>query len=99
MFSLAVSLTSAFPRFRKKVKNYAWSSAGCSILAEFGTMHLEFDYLSEITKKPIYREKVMKIRRKLAEVKRPSGLYPNYLHPKTGAWGQGGYCSTEIGVS
>lgn len=30
-------------------KNYAWASGGASILAEFGSLHLEFVYLSEIT--------------------------------------------------
>lgn len=52
-------------------------------------MQLEFDYLSEVTGKPVFREKVTKVRQKLYEVKRTDGLYPNYLHPKTGVWGQG----------
>jgi mannosyl-oligosaccharide alpha-1,2-mannosidase len=30
-------------------KNWAWASGGCSILSEFGTMQLEFEYLSLIT--------------------------------------------------
>lgn len=30
-------------------KNYAWASGGSSILAELGSLHLEFVYLSEIT--------------------------------------------------
>ncbi len=38
--------------------NWGWASGGSSILAEFGTLHLEFMYLSHITKNPIYAEKV-----------------------------------------
>ena len=38
--------------------NWGWASGGCSILAEFGTMHLEFVYLSKITGNPIYAKKV-----------------------------------------
>lgn len=52
-------------------------------------MQLEFDYLSEVTGNPVFREKVMKVRQKIYEVKRADGLYPNYLHPRTGVWGQG----------
>ena len=45
----------------KKVKNYAWASSGCSILAEFGTLSLEFQYLSDLTGNKIFAEKVKKI--------------------------------------
>ena len=38
--------------------NWGWASGGCSILAEFGTMHLEFVYLSKITGDPVYAKKV-----------------------------------------
>ncbi|XP_075552808.1 mannosyl-oligosaccharide 1,2-alpha-mannosidase IA-like isoform X1 [Dermacentor variabilis] len=69
-------------------KNYAWASSGGSILAELGTMHLEFSYLSDITGNPIFREKVDKVRQVLADLDKPKGLYPNYINPKTGRWGQ-----------
>ncbi|XP_076357633.1 mannosyl-oligosaccharide 1,2-alpha-mannosidase IA-like [Tachypleus tridentatus] len=69
-------------------KNYAWASSSSSILAEVGSLHLEFVYLSEITGNPVYKEKVTKIREVLANVEKPQGLYPNYLNPKTGKWGQ-----------
>lgn len=39
-------------------RNWGWASGGCSILAEFGTLHLEFAYISHITGNPIYLEKV-----------------------------------------
>ena len=38
--------------------NYGWASGGQSILAEFGTLHLEFTYLSRITGDPVYAAKV-----------------------------------------
>lgn len=39
-------------------RNWGWASGGCSILAEFGTMYLEFAFLSEVTGNNIYLEKV-----------------------------------------
>ena len=44
--------------FRGAAKNWGWASGGCSILSEFGTMQLEFDYLSFITHDPAFSEKV-----------------------------------------
>ena len=38
--------------------NWGWASGGCSILAEFGTLHLEFQYLTYITGNPVYMQKV-----------------------------------------
>ena len=72
-------------------KNYGWASGGSSILSEFGTLHLEFAYLSDITGNSVYRERVMNIRSILKELDKPKGLYPNYLNPKTGKWGQRKY--------
>uniref|UniRef100_A0A672FQ56 alpha-1,2-Mannosidase n=1 Tax=Salarias fasciatus TaxID=181472 RepID=A0A672FQ56_SALFA len=48
--------------------------AGCSsILAEYGTLHLEFIHLSRLSGNPEFGQK---------------GLYPNYLNPNSGQWGQ-----------
>ncbi|CAH1975273.1 unnamed protein product [Acanthoscelides obtectus] len=69
-------------------KNYYWASGGSSILSEFGTLHLEMAYLSDVTGNPIYRNKVDHIRKVLQGLEKPNGLYPNYLNPKTGKWGQ-----------
>lgn len=69
-------------------KNYAWASSGCSILSEIGTLHLEFVYLSAMVKNPIFNEKAFKIRALLSSATKPNGLYPNYISPKTGNWGQ-----------
>lgn len=51
-------------------------------------MHLEFAYLSDVTGNPVYRERVLNIRQLLKDIDKPHGLYPNYLNPKTGKWGQ-----------
>lgn len=68
-------------------KNYFWASSSASILSEIGTLHLEFVYLSELTKKAVYAEKVMKIRDHLDSMEKVNGLYPNYINPKTKKWG------------
>lgn len=73
-------------------KNYGWASSSSSILSEFGTMHLEFTYLSDITGNPMYRERVQNVRQILYDIEKPKGLYPNYLNPKTGKWGQRKQC-------
>ncbi|XP_073830370.1 alpha-Mannosidase class I a isoform X1 [Musca autumnalis] len=69
-------------------KNYGWASGASSILSEFGTLHLEFSYLSDITGNPLYKERVQTIRQILKDIEKPKGLYPNFLNPKTGKWGQ-----------
>ena len=45
---------------------------GRSILAEIGTLHLEFVYLSNITGIPIYAEKVKHIRNYLDKMRKVS---------------------------
>ncbi|CAE1319108.1 MAN1A_C [Acanthosepion pharaonis] len=39
-------------------RNWGWASGGCSILAEFGSVHLEFIYLTNISGNPVYEKKV-----------------------------------------
>ncbi|XP_011208463.3 mannosyl-oligosaccharide alpha-1,2-mannosidase IA isoform X1 [Bactrocera dorsalis] len=69
-------------------RNYGWASGGSSILSEAGTLHCEFVYLSDITGNPLYKERVQTIRQVLKEIEKPKGLYPNFINPKTGKWGQ-----------
>jgi len=59
-----------------------------SILSEFGTMHMEFSYLSDITGNTTYKEKVQVIREYLKGKDKPKGLYPNQINASTGQWGQ-----------
>ncbi|XP_057689397.1 mannosyl-oligosaccharide 1,2-alpha-mannosidase IA-like isoform X1 [Corythoichthys intestinalis] len=68
--------------------SWGWASAGSSILAEFGTLHLEFVHLSELSGDPVYTEKVMNIRKLLNKIEKPQGLYPNFLSPVSGNWVQ-----------
>uniref|UniRef100_A0A8C6UWW7 alpha-1,2-Mannosidase n=1 Tax=Neogobius melanostomus TaxID=47308 RepID=A0A8C6UWW7_9GOBI len=68
--------------------SWGWASAGSSILAEFGTLHLEFVHLSELSGNSIYTEKVMNIRKLLNKIEKPHGLYPNFLSPVSGNWVQ-----------
>ena len=70
-----------------KVKNWQWASGGCSILSEYGSLHLEFATLTHATGKQEFLNKVTKIRQFLKKSDKPKGLYPNYLNPKSGAWG------------
>lgn len=77
--------------FFQNSKNYLWASGGSSILSEFGTLHLEFVYLSDVTGNDIYRKKVDVIRQFVRSLDRPNGLYPNFLNPITGKWGQRNY--------
>lgn len=70
-------------------KNYAWASQSNSILAEVGTLYLEFAYLTAVTGDKKYLEKVERIRELLDSIEKPfDGLYPNYINPKTGKFGQ-----------
>ncbi|XP_070589536.1 mannosyl-oligosaccharide 1,2-alpha-mannosidase IA [Erythrolamprus reginae] len=69
-------------------RNWPWASGGSSILAEFGTLHLEFIHLSYLSGNPKFAEKVMNIRKVLNRLDKPEGLYPNYLNPNSGQWGQ-----------
>ncbi|KAG8288330.1 hypothetical protein J6590_018850 [Homalodisca vitripennis] len=68
--------------------NYGWASEGDSILSEFGTLSLEFGYLSDITYNRVYSDKVDKIRQLVNKLEKPRNLYPVYLSPVTGEWGQ-----------
>uniref|UniRef100_A0A671V5T4 alpha-1,2-Mannosidase n=1 Tax=Sparus aurata TaxID=8175 RepID=A0A671V5T4_SPAAU len=54
-------------------RNWPWASGGSSILAEYGTLHLEFIYYVIFL---------------LYTITLYAGLYPNYLNPNSGQWGQ-----------
>ncbi|CAG7818316.1 unnamed protein product [Allacma fusca] len=80
-------------------KNYGWAASGSSILSEFGTLHLEFTYLSDITGDPIFKEKVYKIREVLKDMHKPKGLYSNYVHPRMGKFTQNHVSMGALGDS
>ena len=79
-------------------ENYGWTS-GYSILSEFGTMHMEFAYLSDITGEPIFKTLVERIRTVIQEKSQPGSLYPNFLHPIIGSWGQNHHSLGAFGDS
>ncbi|KAB0400524.1 hypothetical protein E2I00_017426 [Balaenoptera physalus] len=54
-----------------------------SILAEFGSLHLEFLHLTQLS-----GNQVRNIRKVLRDIDKPFGLYPNFLSPVSGNWMQ-----------
>ncbi|XP_003510705.4 mannosyl-oligosaccharide 1,2-alpha-mannosidase IC isoform X1 [Cricetulus griseus] len=72
-----------------KSGSWGWATSGSSsILAEFGSLHLEFLHLTELSGKPVFAEKVKNIRKVLRKIDKPFGLYPNFLSPVSGNWVQ-----------
>lgn len=66
--------------------NHGWSY-GAAILSEFGTMHLEFMYLSHVTGDPEYANRVQKVRDVIkGAIPRADGLYNNYMNTDSGQW-------------
>ena len=71
-----------------KMKNYNWANAGCSILSEVGTLHLEFGSLTHMTHDNQFLDKVLNIRDYLEKMTRPDNrIWYNFINPNTGAWG------------
>uniref|UniRef100_A0A336N1H2 alpha-1,2-Mannosidase n=1 Tax=Culicoides sonorensis TaxID=179676 RepID=A0A336N1H2_CULSO len=66
-----------------------------SVLAEFGSLYLEFAYLSEITVEFIYKNVVDRIYRTLGEVHDKKNLFPTKINPVTGKWD---YSQCSIGA-
>uniref|UniRef100_A0A0N4ZE20 alpha-1,2-Mannosidase n=1 Tax=Parastrongyloides trichosuri TaxID=131310 RepID=A0A0N4ZE20_PARTI len=64
--------------------NYNWVTNNAHILADVGTLHLEFEYLSHITGNPIYRDKVVKTREIIENQKKVDNLYGLYLSKTDG---------------
>eukprot|EP00042_Codosiga_hollandica_P051056 m.621215 g.621215 ORF g.621215 m.621215 type:complete len:667 (-) comp58212_c0_seq8:173-2173(-) len=74
-------------------KNWGWAAGRCSVLAEFGTMQLEFDYLSSITGDQRFADKVARVMKFTVDHRQSDGLYPNFMNPETGAW-----CNQAISI-
>eukprot|EP00039_Didymoeca_costata_P019723 m.338677 g.338677 ORF g.338677 m.338677 type:complete len:734 (-) comp18502_c0_seq1:111-2312(-) len=68
-------------------RNWGWAAGRCSILSEFGTMQLEFEYLSLITGDSRFANVIKKVTDYVVAKQPADGLYPNFLHPNTGRWG------------
>lgn len=68
-------------------RSWGWTTTGSSsILAEFGSLHLEFLHLSELSGNQVFAEKVRHIRKFLRKIDKPFGLYPNFISPVSGNW-------------
>lgn len=57
-----------------------------AILAEYGTIQLEFKYLAHHTGQQKYWDVVEKPMRLLQSLEKPKGLYPTFINPQTGRW-------------
>ncbi|VDN06448.1 unnamed protein product [Thelazia callipaeda] len=66
-----------------KSHNWGWANGDYSILSEFGSLQLEFEYLSQLTQNMVYSKKVKRIQEMILSVRTKDGLYPNYLHPRS----------------
>ena len=64
----------------------AWVPENAAILSEFGTLQLEFEYLSEVTDDRTYADAVQQLAKFVTDATPDDGLFPNYLNPKTGRW-------------
>ena len=85
-------------------KNWNWAAGGCSILSEIGTIHLEFQYLSQLTGNNTYLQKVfekfvlnsmkkiffVQVEKLRQSLKDASenNMFYNYINPQTGKWCQ-----------
>lgn len=59
---------------------------GSSILSDFGTLSVEFNYLSYITNDSTYKTISDRITNFLNAKEKSNGLYPSWLDPQTGTW-------------
>uniref|UniRef100_A0AC35TML8 Alpha-1,2-Mannosidase n=1 Tax=Rhabditophanes sp. KR3021 TaxID=114890 RepID=A0AC35TML8_9BILA len=83
----------------KRAQNYGWVSGNSHILADVGTLHLEFEYLSKITGDPIYRQKVEHVRDVIEKQKKIDGLYGIYLDKEDGHFTQSAVSLGAMGDS
>ena len=63
-----------------------WVPENAAILSEFGTLQLEFEYLSRVTGDRTYADAVQQLAKFVTDATPDDGLFPNYLNPKTGRW-------------
>lgn len=66
--------------------SYAAWTGHSAVLAEFGTIQIEFKYLSAHTGDRKYHDAVQKIMDTLRRVDKPHGLFPAMINPATGSW-------------
>jgi hypothetical protein len=74
-----ISLTSTSCTFA------SWTGQS-AILAEFGTIQLEFKYLAHHTGKQKYWDVAQRIMDHMRKVDKPHGLFPVFMSPSSGSW-------------
>ncbi|EDV24520.1 uncharacterized protein TRIADDRAFT_25880 [Trichoplax adhaerens] len=82
----AFNSRTGIPYGRINIGSGAASSGSSAVLAEIGTVHLEFAYLTRITGDKSYLDKVQNLRKHLNKITKPNGLYPNYIDISSGNW-------------
>ncbi len=58
-----------------------------SLLAEIGSLQMEFLYLAYHTKKAVFADKPMAVFKKLRDLRPKDGLYSVYIDSRTGVFG------------
>jgi hypothetical protein len=85
----------------RRCRGKAWSpswSAGNAFLAEFGSLHLEFEALAHHLNDASYYDKVERINDVMlaADTSAHGGLFPSQYHPETGRFSNGNEIIYEI---
>eukprot|EP00037_Helgoeca_nana_P001424 m.26783 g.26783 ORF g.26783 m.26783 type:complete len:605 (-) comp11841_c0_seq1:100-1914(-) len=80
-------------------EKFGWVRCNCAILSEMGTMQLEFDYLSVITKDPKYVQAVTKAMDLVLKQPRKNGMFPNFVDMNTGSLQSSDYRLGAMGDS
>eukprot|EP00752_Nemacystus_decipiens_P015936 g14242.t1 len=80
----AFETRSGVPTPRVSFKTGRNSGGSKSVLAEIGTLQVEFRYLTHITGIPVYAEKANRVFDHMHDLNSNDGLYPIHLNPATG---------------
>lgn len=76
----------------------AWAGSA-AVLAEFGTIQLEFKYLAHHTGQQKYWDVVERPMRLMQKAPKPHGLYPIFMNPQAGTWTSGKIAFGALGDS
>jgi len=79
--------------------SYASWTGSSAILAEFGTIQLEYKYLAYHTGQKRYWDVVERIMTLMRNVNKPHGLYPVFMSPAGGSWTSGKITLGALGDS